>query len=175
MTSDIALVSGLAADIESVMPVMDTAFDPRFGEAWTRGQCLGILSLPDVWLTLAKLPEGRVCGFTLARRTLDEAELLLLAVEPVSRGQGIGRALVGRCAVDAFRRGARKLMLEMRDGNSAGMLYESIGFAIIGRRKAYYRGHDGRLHDALTMRLPLSEGASFATSEALQPPKSNAS
>ncbi|NIJ08786.1 ribosomal-protein-alanine N-acetyltransferase [Sphingomonas vulcanisoli] len=178
MTEGLVLAPGAAADVESLMPVMDSAFDPAFGEAWTRGQCLGILSLPDVWLTLARLADGHVCGFTLARRAEDEAELLLLAVEPVSRGQGIGRELVERCAADARSRRATKLILEMREGNSAGRLYEHSGFTVVGRRKAYYRGRDGRLHDALTMRRSLrsvAEDASFAASELLQQPKSQAS
>lgn len=174
MSAGILLVPGVAADIDPVMPVMDAAFDPMFGEAWTRGQCLGILSLPDVWLTLAKRGDGQVCGFTLARRTLEEAELLLLAVEPASRGKGIGRALLERCAADAETRGADRLMLEMRDGNPAGHLYETGGFTLVGRRKAYYRGRDGHLHDALTMRRWLksrAEDASFGRGETLQPPR----
>ncbi|WP_174274325.1 GNAT family N-acetyltransferase [Sphingomonas bacterium] len=160
MSGGAAIVAGSAADIDGVMPVMDAAFDPGFGEAWTRGQCLGILSLPDVWLTLARREDAGICGFTLARRTFDEAELLLLAVDPPARGRGIGRALVERCARDAAQRGALKLMLEMRDGNPAVALYEKAGFAIVGRRKAYYRGQAGRLHDALTMRCALPDTVS---------------
>ena len=46
------------------------AFDPRFGEAWTRAQCIGILAMPGVWLTLARVGEA-VVGFALSRAIMD--------------------------------------------------------------------------------------------------------
>jgi [ribosomal protein S18]-alanine N-acetyltransferase len=155
----IVVSPGSIADIEAVMRIMDAAFDPAFGEAWNRGQVLGILSLGDVWIHLAT-PEGAELpeGFALARRTLDEAELLLLAVRPLARGGGIGRALVEAVADEARDRGAIRLMLEMRDGNPAGALYTASGFGQIGRRRDYYRGRDHTLHDALTLARPLGPG-----------------
>ncbi|PZU10069.1 GNAT family N-acetyltransferase [Sphingomonas sp.] len=149
--------SGAIADIEAVMRVMDAAFDPVYGEAWNRGQVLGILSLSDVWLILAT-PEGEELpeGFALARRTLDEAELLLLAVRPEARSRGIGRALVEAIADQARERGAIRLMLEMRDGNPALALYSSARFTQIGRRRDYYRGRDHVLHDAITLARSLA-------------------
>lgn len=149
----IAIRIGGALDIDPVMTVMDAAFDPCFGEAWNRGQCLGILSLPDVWLMLAEEGgvDGACVGFSLSRRTADESELLLLAVHPEARGQGVGRALVDAVADNARARGATRLMLEMRDGNDALRLYEGAGFAPIGRRRAYYRGASGELRDAITL------------------------
>lgn len=138
------------------MRIMEAAFDPAFGEAWNRGQVLGILSLSDVWLILAT-PEGSDLpeGFALARRTLDEAELLLLAVRPDARRCGIGLALVEAIADEARLRGAIRLMLEMRDGNPALALYSATGFSQIGRRRDYYRGRDRSLHDAITLARPL--------------------
>ena len=49
------LREGGARDVADVMRVMEDAFHPAYGEAWTRGQCLGILELPRVWLTLARV------------------------------------------------------------------------------------------------------------------------
>lgn len=146
-----------APDIDEIMHVMAEAFDPAFGEAWNRGQCLGMLTLPDVWLVIATLPDApRATGFALTRRTLDEAELLLIAVLPRARGQGIGRALVERTALEARRRGATRLMLEVRATNPALALYQSAGFAQIGRRRDYYRGANGQLNDALTLSRALA-------------------
>ncbi|MDO6416747.1 GNAT family N-acetyltransferase [Sphingomonas sp. BIUV-7] len=148
--------TGTAANIEAVMRIMDSAFDPNFGEAWNRGQVLGMMSLSDVWLILAtpdddEMPEG----FALARLTIDEAELLLLAVRPEARGRGIGRILVEAVAEKARARGALRLMLEMREGNGALALYAAAGFAQIGRRRDYYRGRDMSRHDAITLARPL--------------------
>ena len=136
--------------LDEVMEIMTTAFDPRFGEGWTRAQCAGILPMHGVTLMLARRG-GEAAGFTLSRRTLDEAELLLIAVKPDFAGSGIGRQLLEQFVSDQQRAGARHLHLEVRDGNPAVKLYSAHGFDIVGRRPAYYRGTDGERFDALTM------------------------
>lgn len=144
------LLDGGAADLDEVMATMYVAFDPAFGEAWTRGQCAGIMGLGGVWLLLARR-EGAAAGFALSRIVLDEAELLLLAVQPVQRRFGVGRALLTAVVDEARARGAARLHLEMRDGNPAGHLYRGAGFQEIGRRRRYYRGGDGSSFDAITL------------------------
>lgn len=150
----IELQFGGAADVAAVEAVMASAFDPRFGEAWTRGQCLGVLALPGVWLTLAR-SGGDAVGFALSRAILDDAELLLLAVTPASRRQGIGQALLRGVIAEARGRGATRLHLEVRAGNDAIALYRAAGFAKVGERRGYYRGAGGRIHDAHSYSLPL--------------------
>ena len=140
-----------ARDMDAAMAVMDRAFDPAFGEAWNRGQCLGMLTLPDVWLILAEDGDARPLGFALSRVAVEDAELLLLAVDPAARGHGIGAALIARSAAVARARGATRLLLEVRDSNPALALYRREGFAEIGRRAAYYRGANGATHDAITL------------------------
>jgi len=153
---NITLREGDERDIDLLMRVMTNAFDPLYGEAWNSGQCLGILSLPDVWLTFAE-EEDRPVGFALARLLIDEVELLLLAVEPDARGHGIGRALIERTAQIAVDKGATRLLLEVRDGNHALNLYQEAGFGEIGRRRDYYRGLDGTTRDALTLARPVGD------------------
>lgn len=145
-----ALIEGSAVDLDEVMATMQAAFDPLFGEAWTRSQCAGILGLGGVWLQLARCG-GKAAGFALSRVVLDEAELLLLAVQPAQRRLGVGRALLAAVADEARIRGAIRLHLEMRDGNPAAHLYERAGFHEVGRRKRYYRGRDGSSFDAITL------------------------
>lgn len=148
------LVRGSTANLDEVMETMRSAFDPCFGEAWTRGQCAGIMSFPGVWLVLAR-QDGRPAGFALARTMADEAELLLLAVQPGQRRSGIGRQMLQAVADEARTRGAVKIHLEMRDGNPALHLYAATGFQQVGRRPAYYRGKDGTAFDAITLSHPL--------------------
>jgi ribosomal-protein-alanine N-acetyltransferase len=151
---------GDAADIDITMSVMVRAFDPVYGEAWTRGQCLGLMSLPDVWLSLAEEGEGgRLVGFALCRLTFDEAELLLLAVDPDRRRSGVGTALIARTCDQATARGARRLLLEVRDDNPAMALYRGAAFDPIGRRAGYYKGPDGSRRDAITLARTLSPTA----------------
>lgn len=141
------LLTGTASSIDAVDRVMNEAFDPRYGEAWTRSQCLGILGMPGVWLTLART-EGQIAGFALARAILDEAELLLLATCPRYRRRGIGAALLRSITTEARGRGVTRLHLEVRAGNGAIALYEAHGFAKTGERRGYYRGRTGQSFDA---------------------------
>ncbi len=129
---------------------MAEAFDPAFGEAWTESQCSGILIMPGVWMTLAAR-EGEPAGFTIARIVADEAELLLLGVRADARRCGVGTALLRGFREQAAARGARRLHLEMRDGNDAGAMYSAHGFEQVGRRANYYRGADTRRFDAVTL------------------------
>lgn len=138
-----------AEAIDPVMEVMNEAFDPTFGEAWNKSQCLGILGLPGVWLTLGSV-DGRAVGFTLTRVIADEAELLLIAVSPRIQGRGLGTLLIESTVNTAILRGAMRMHLEVREGNSAIQLYRRSGFLPVGRRSAYYRGKFGQCFDALT-------------------------
>jgi len=145
------LETGDARDLDQVVTVMQSAFDPSFGEAWTRSQCAGILPMSGVSLYLARSPESEeTIGFSLQRVIADEAELLLLAVIPSWQGLGIGRALLGQFIDDARGRGAHRLHLEVRDGNPAVRMYRLAGFDLAGRRSKYYRGAGDQLFDALT-------------------------
>lgn len=147
--ASIELRGGSPADLALIDGVMTDAFDPRYGEAWTTSQCMGIMALPGVWLTLALL-DGQAVGFTLARRTLDEAELLLLATRPAMRRKGIGGSLLRAAIREASDRGARQLHLEVRAGNPATNLYIREGFSKVGVRRDYYRGTTGDVFDAHT-------------------------
>lgn len=140
-------------DMDAVMGIMGAAFEPTYGEAWTRSQCAGILPMAGVSLRLAERVDGSIAGFALLRAIADEAELLLIAVDPDARQNGIGAALVDDFVVLATARGARRLHLEVRDGNTAIVLYERAGFSLVGRRRDYYRGLDGHKRDALTLAL----------------------
>ena len=138
------------------MTIMNAAFEPRFGEAWTRSQCAGILPMSGVSLTLAR-DDGlqQPVGFALSRTIAVEAELLLLAVAPGQQRRGIGRLLLEQFVDRACAAGARRVHLEVRDGNPAIEMYRLAGFKPAGRRPNYYRGSDGRQFDALTYAFDL--------------------
>lgn len=156
-TRTLLLRSGFARDVDLVDAIMAQAFDPRFGEAWTRGQCLGVLAMPGVRLTLALL-DDEPAGFAMVRTVLDEAELLLLGVVPAQRRRGVATALLRAVVADALGTGAAKLHLEVRAGNEAVRLYTGNGFAKVGERRGYYRGRTGQLHDAHTYAFLIANG-----------------
>jgi len=143
-------------DLDRIMAVMETAFDPAFGEAWTRRQVSDSLTMPNTHYLLAAA-DGRspregepAVGFALSRGAADEEELLLIAVDPRLRGRGIGGMLLERVAANAWSRGVRRLFLEMREGNRAESLYRRHGFESVGRRRHYYRRGSGHPLDAIT-------------------------
>ena len=80
-------------DVARIMPIMNSAFDPQYGEAWTAAQCVSSMSLPYTGLWLAKI-DDKICAFAMSRWILDEEELLMIGVDPDHRNRGIGRALV---------------------------------------------------------------------------------
>ena len=145
----VELVAGDARDADAVDRVMAAAFDPRFGEAWTRAQCIGILAMPGVWLTLARV-EGVVVGFALSRAIMDEAELLLIAVDPAHGRGGVGAALLRSVIAECSVRGVARLHLEVRANNPAIALYTAHGFGHEGVRRNYYRNRIGEAFDAHT-------------------------
>jgi len=143
------LREGGMQDLPAVSVIMQEAFDPRFGEAWTSAQCMGMLSLPGVWLVIASL-DGIDSGFALARSTGVEAELLLLATHPAARRRGIAGALLRAVIAEARDRGVEEMHLEVRAGNDAVQLYRREGFDKVGERRNYYRGNTGQAFDAQT-------------------------
>ena len=82
----------------------------------------------------------------------EEAEILSIGVTPRLRRKGCARAMMEDVIRAARDEGVRKLFLEVDVANAAAaILYESLGFERIGRRKRYYRNGG----DALVMRLNL--------------------
>ncbi len=155
-----ALISIVPADerqLDAMMGIMATAFDPLYGEAWSAPQLVATLSLPGSWARLA-LIGTQLAGFTLCRAAGPEVELLLIAVSPEMRRLGVAARLLMRAQEDALARGASELFLEVRDDNhGARKLYEAAQFLEVGRRPDYYSGRDGSRRAAITMRYLLSE------------------
>lgn len=151
-----------SCDLDSIMAVMETAFDPAFGEAWTRRQVHDALLVGNAHYFLAGddcRPAGessKAAGFYLSRTAFDEEELLLFAVVPPLRRRGIGSFLMQRLFADAAERGAKRLLLEMRRGNPAEELYRNRGFEPIGVRKDYYIMPGGKTIDAITFARTLN-------------------
>lgn len=146
---------GGAGDLDDVMQIMGSAFLPCFGEGWSRSQCAGIMPMRGVTLTIAQDEKGCPVGFSLVRVILDEAELLLLAVDQNWQGHGAGQLLLDHFISEGREAGLRQLHLEVRDGNPATHLYDRAGFETIGRRANYYKASDGLRHDAVTMAIDL--------------------
>lgn len=153
----------MTEDIDQIMAVMTAAFDPVYGEAWSRRQVEDALLVPGTGYLMAgaagecPLVTGQAAGFALWRTIAGEAELLLLAVIPEFRHRGIGSCLLETLLKNASNIGIERIFLEMRDGNPARALYLRAGFDEVGRRPNYYRRGTGKPVDAITFSLECSQ------------------
>lgn len=119
-----------------------------FDAPWDEAAFNSLLDSPGV------VSIGDERGFILIRTIVDEAEILTVAVLPAFRRQGLGRILVEQAVVGACAQGARRMFLEVAQGNRAALaLYEASGFVTTGVRKAYYGRPDGTREDARVMVL----------------------
>lgn len=150
----IEVLQGSGLDVAAIMPVMNDAFDPGFGEAWTAAQCLSTLAMPGGQLLIAK-SDGVVVGFTLSRGVMDEEELLLIGVSKAARRRGVGQQLIVKLRKLCSKLGRSIVFLEVREGNDAFAFYSSLSFQPIGRRLSYYKSINGSKHDSITMALSL--------------------
>lgn len=150
----VQIVEGDARDIARIMPIMDSAFDPAFGEAWTAAQCLSLLAVPGSGLLMA-VAEGQMVGFALSRWILDEEELLMIGVKPPFQRKGVAAALLRHVIARAEKSLRNRIFLEVRSNNPALHFYRRFGFEHCGTRKSYYRGTNGDRFDAATMALIL--------------------
>jgi ribosomal-protein-alanine N-acetyltransferase len=77
-------------------------------------------------------------------------------VTPAARRRGIASALVLEAAKHAAELGAERVFLEVNATNLPAIaLYKRLGFAEVGRRKAYYLGTHGQRDDALVLRVEI--------------------
>ncbi|WP_164843931.1 GNAT family N-acetyltransferase [Croceicoccus ponticola] len=147
-----------------MMDVMLAAFDPKYGEAWNEQQLTSSMIVPGTRFAIIDSagvvgppsPSVRTAGFYLVRQVIDEEELLLIAVNPEYRRNGLASQLMRHLFASAAERGTRRVFLEMRADNEAGYFYENFGFETVGLRKSYYRGADGNMRDAKTLSVPIS-------------------
>jgi ribosomal-protein-alanine N-acetyltransferase len=98
---------------------------------------------------LARDESGQILGFCSFWRVLDELHINNLAVAPIYRRRGIGTELLTHVLNEGARLGAYRATLEVRRSNEvARHLYEHLGFATAGVRRAYYTNP---IEDALVL------------------------
>jgi ribosomal-protein-alanine N-acetyltransferase len=143
-TSAISTRRAKIADCGALAEIHVTSFK----RGWSDSEFEALLVQPGVYAVLAER-RGRfgaraAAGFVLYRATIDEAEILSVAVAPEFRRRGVGRMLVEEALRHLYRVGAQTLHLEVEDGNHAAIrLYRRLEFRESGRRPAYFaQGRD---------------------------------
>lgn len=95
--------------------------------------------------------DQRIVGFCILQPVLDEANLLLMAIDPEFQGQGLGYRLLD-ASIEQLNNQPVQIFLEVRESNHAAIgLYEKAGFHQIDLRKNYYPNPDGSREHAIIM------------------------
>jgi ribosomal-protein-alanine acetyltransferase len=118
------------------------------GEAYDRDTFRDLLGSHGVIAFKAVAGGSRMVGFVIGLVEADgTGHVVVLGVAPEWRRQGIARELMRQAENGFRRRGVTTLHLEVRTTNAAArQLYEELGYAVAGRRLAYYsNGDDGYL------------------------------
>jgi ribosomal-protein-alanine N-acetyltransferase len=97
-------------------------------------------------------PSAELLGFALVQTMDDCWTIMNIVTKPSAQRQGVATQLLRHIQGCAAEQSA-DIVLEVRVSNSAALgLYESSGFALIGRRKGYYPTASHDREDALVMR-----------------------
>lgn len=92
-----------------------------------------------------------VVGFCILQPVLDEANLLLMAIDPKVQGQGLGFNLLEK-SIEQLNNNPVQIFLEVRESNIPAIrLYEKSGFHQIDLRKNYYPKAGGGKEHAIIM------------------------
>jgi [ribosomal protein S18]-alanine N-acetyltransferase len=111
---------------------------------WTGAEFRALLDSPHIYVCTA------AHGFAMGRAVAGEAELLTIAVAPMSQGLGIGSALMDEFLDKAKQRQSESVFLEVAENNTAAIaLYVKKGFVQMGKRPRYYQQADGTPISAL--------------------------
>jgi [ribosomal protein S18]-alanine N-acetyltransferase len=141
-----------AAETAEILAALHAAAvaDEPGGGAWQPAGIARLLAASATFAMLARAVEsGEPLGFLLAQSALDEAEILMLAVTPAARRQGVAKRLLNDGHEALALRGVTRVLLDVADDNTAARaLYDSAGYQPLTRRRGYYARPDGVPVDA---------------------------
>jgi [ribosomal protein S18]-alanine N-acetyltransferase len=113
-----------------------------FAKPWDEDAIGQFLASPETLCMIGPVADssgGVMAGLLIARKAADEAEILTFGVAPSCRRMGLGRALLQSAIALLGTSGAKRLYLEVEDGNEAALtLYRALGAVPVGKRTGYY-------------------------------------
>ncbi len=140
----------LANWLDAVLQVEQRAY----AHPWNRTNFMD--ALHSGYQAQVLVADGRLLGYFVAMKGVDEVHLLNITVAPEYQGQGWARLLLDALTLWARGQRAQWLWLEVRVGNTRAMqVYESHGYRRVGQRKQYYPAANGQREDAVVMSLRL--------------------
>ncbi|MEO8804526.1 MAG: GNAT family N-acetyltransferase [Burkholderiaceae bacterium] len=142
MISDLTLRLAHESDALRIAQMSRDQIERGLGWSWTTQRVLRSIADAETNVVVA-LAAGKLAGFAIMKYHDDEAHLLLLAVQPSARRQGIGAALVAWLEQAALTAGVGQVWLEARQGNvAARAFYRHLGYREIQVLPGYYQGRE---------------------------------
>lgn len=122
-------------DIDQVILIEQDSFS----DPWSKKSFSDDLDNP-LALPLTVKSDNKVVGYACLWQIERELQIGNIAVAREHRGKGIGKFLMKQITEQAIKRECRSISLDVRESNKTAIeLYEKFGFAVLGRRKSYYR------------------------------------
>ncbi len=110
-----------------------------FAEPWSEDSLMSEIRDNDRALYIIAEIDDNVVGYAGLWAILDEGHITNVAVNPLYRQKGIGKAIVATLLEVAEENGLTCFTLEVRESNLiAQNLYQQFGFKSAGVRKGYY-------------------------------------
>ena len=158
MAAEIQLEPARPVDVREIAAMSRELIERGLPWRWRPEPVLRLVRDADTAVVVAR-ERGTLRGFAVMsfdwKRS--RSHLVLLAVKPVVRRRGVGRALVRWLEVVARRGGIRRIGLEVRaSSRGAQRFYRGLGYYETGRIRGYYQGRE----DAMTMASTLRASAS---------------
>lgn len=150
VTGPLAIRDAALADVSEVTDLERRSFPVP----WKWEYFASEVGQPFRFNRVARDARGALVGYVFCAWAGGEIHVNKIAVEDRVRRSGVAHRLMAEVFALGNRVGTEEIYLEVRPSNApARRFYEKLGFAVTGRRKAYYL--DGE--DALVMVLPRPE------------------
>jgi [ribosomal protein S18]-alanine N-acetyltransferase len=141
------------SDLHDLHKLDQVCFAPDI--AYSKAELEYFLANPRSTCWVAEAEDFGLAGFLILermrRRGIAAGHIVTIDVAEATRRQGVGRLLMETAEAEAKRHGARLLMLEVAEDNTAARaFYRKMGFADVGRIARYYAGRlDARVMEKI--------------------------
>lgn len=126
------------ADLDAVLAIEQQSFSMPWTDAMFRSE-LQNERTSRLLVARTEAVDGPIVGYIAYRIVLDEMHIILIAVAPAWRRQGVARQLLCQTMDQARTGGCIRATLEVRVSNTPALqLYYSLRFAPVGTRPKYY-------------------------------------
>lgn len=152
MSSTIELRLARAADAPGIASMSRELIETGLGWSYHPPRVARLIANRETQTLVAEDRLG-LAGFAILQFGEEHAHLVLLAVQPRCRRQGVARRLLGWLLESARAAGIAELGLELRAGNAgARAFYRALGFSDAGLLSDYYGRHEAALRMVRVLR-----------------------